>query len=122
MSKLTARRGRAILASLIAAFAMLVVAVPSGSAAPATAEISVAFSSDFLSASISSSKGVSHYDVVLCDGSAWRHEMSGDDRDVTVGPFDAEIVSVAVKSATTKTTFYSGFTGECKKKTDDDKK
>ena len=122
MFKLSARRGRAILASLIAAFAVFAVAAPSGSAAPATADISVAFSSDFLSASISSSKGVSHYDVVLCDGSAWRQELSGDSKDVTVGPFDAEIVSIAVKSATTKTTFYSGFSGECKKKPDDDKK
>jgi tRNA A-37 threonylcarbamoyl transferase component Bud32 len=101
--------------AIIAALATVALVAPAGQAAPATANISVAFSSDFLSADITSTKGVSHYDVVLCDKSLGRVELSGDDKTVTAGPYDAQILSISVKSATTKTTFYSGYTGECKK-------
>ena len=101
--------------AFIAALAIVAVAAPSSNAAPATADISVSFSSDFYSANITSTKGVSHYDIVLCDGTSFRREISQETKELTVGPFDAQIVSIAVKSATTKTTFYSGFTGECKK-------
>jgi hypothetical protein len=104
-----------LLVAAIAALAAVAVVAPSSSAAPSTADISVSFSSDFYSADISSTKGVSHYDVVLCDGTSFRTEISRDTKHVTAGPFDAQIVSLSVKSATTKTTFYSGFTGECKK-------
>jgi hypothetical protein len=119
-----ARRGRAttrgsrlrsLLTPLVAMLAVFAVAAPNASATPATADISVAFSADFYSASISSTKGISHYDIVLCDGTAYRREISYDTKSLDIGPFDAQIVSLSVKSATTKTTFYSGFTGECKK-------
>jgi hypothetical protein len=103
-----------LLMAAVAALAVVAVAAPSSNAA-ATANISVSFSADFYSASISSTKGVSHYDVVLCDGTSFRREISQDTKSVTAGPFDAQIVSLSVKSATTKETFYSGFTGECKK-------
>ena len=104
-----------LLMAAVAALAVVAVVAPSSNAAPATANISVAFSADFSSASITSTKGVSHYDVVLCDGTAFRTEISQDTKSVTAGPFDAQIVSLTVKSATTANTFYSGFTGECKK-------
>lgn len=105
---------RVILAVLASALAISVVA-PVGLGAPATADIDVAFSSDYLSATITSSKGVSHYDVVLCDGTSFRVELSNGGKVETVGPYDAELVSLTVKSATTKLTFLSGFSGECKK-------
>jgi len=108
-------RARRILAPLVAALAVLAVSAPAGVAAPSTATISVAFSADFYSASINSTKGVSHYDVTLCDGSAFRVEINQDTKSATAGPFDAQIVSLSVKSATTTETFYSGFGGDCKK-------
>ena len=109
---------RVILAVLASAMAIAVIA-PVGLGAPATAVIDVAFSGDYLSATITSTKGVSHYDVVLCDGTAYRVELDGGKVE-TVGPFEAELVSLAVKSATTKQTFLSGFAGDCKKKPDPD--
>jgi hypothetical protein len=112
MLKLKARR---MLAVPVAALALLAVAAPASMAAPATATISVAFSADYYSASINSTKGVSHYDVTLCDGTAFRVEISQDTKTVTAGPYDAQIVSVTAKSATTTQTFYSGFSGDCKK-------
>jgi hypothetical protein len=126
MLTLRARRGRAststrgarlrlMLAPLVAVLAVFAFAAPQASAS-ATADISVAFSADFYSASISSTKGISHYDIVLCDGTVSRRELSFDTKHLTIGPFDAQIVSLTVKSATTKTTFYSGFAGDCKKK------
>ena len=114
----TARGGmrlKRLLAPLVAALAVLAVMAPAGTAAPSTATIAVAFSADFYSASISSTKGVSHYDVVLCDGSTDRVEISQDTKSVTAGPFDSQIVSLTVKSATTTQTFLSGFSGDCKK-------
>jgi len=108
-------RLRHVFAAFVAALAMLAVAAPAGQATPATASISVAFSSDFYGASVTSTKGVSHYDVVLCDGSSFRVEITQDTKSVVAGPFDAQIVSLSVKSATTKDTFYSGFSGDCKK-------
>jgi hypothetical protein len=101
--------------AILAALAMLALAVPAGQAAPATAVIDVDFSSDFLSATITSTKGVSHYDVVLCDKSLGRTEVSQDTKTVTAGPYDAQILSITVKSATTTHTFLSGYTGDCKK-------
>jgi hypothetical protein len=53
--------------------------------------------------------------VVLCDGSTDRVEISQDTKSVTAGPFDSQIVSLTVKSATTTQTFLSGFSGDCKK-------
>ena len=94
----------------------IAVVAPVGMGAPATATIDVVFSADYLSATITSSKGVSHYDIVLCDGSSFRVELSQGGKLETVGPFDAEILSLSVKSATTKLTFASGFSGECGKK------
>jgi hypothetical protein len=111
----TTIRARHVLMAFVTALAMAAVAVPAAEAEPSTATISVAFSADFYSASITSTKGVSHYDVVLCDGTAFRKEISQDTKSATAGPFDAQIVSLSVKSATTKVTFYSGFTGDCKK-------
>lgn len=108
-------RTRRTLGMLVAALAALAVAAPASVAAPSTATISVAFSSDFYSASVSSTKGVSHYDVTLCDGTSFRKEITQDTKSVTAGPFDSQIVSLTVKSATTTQTFLSGFTGECKK-------
>jgi hypothetical protein len=108
-------RMKRVLALHVAVLALLAVAAPVGVASPATAAISVEFSADFYTASISSTKGVSHYDVTLCDGTTFRTEISQDAKSVTAGPFDAQIISLAVKSATTKQTFYSGFTGDCKK-------
>ena len=112
---------RVILAALATAMAVAVVA-PVGLGAPATATIDVAFSGDYLSATITASKGVSHYDVVLCDGTSFRVELSQGGKIETVGPYAAEIVSLAVKSATTKITFLSGFSGDCKKQPDPDPK
>jgi hypothetical protein len=109
------KRAARIMAPLVAALAILAVAAPAGLAAPSTATISVAFSADFYSASITSTKGVSHYDVTLCDGSTIHKEISQDTKSATAGPFDAQIVSLSVKSATTTQTFYSGFGGDCKK-------
>ena len=114
MSK-TKMRVRGLLLAFVAALTMAVVAAPGAQSSPATATISVVFSADFLSAGIESTKGISHYDIVLCDGTAYRRELSYDTKTLTVGPLDAEIVSVSVKSATTKHTFLSGFAGECKK-------
>jgi hypothetical protein len=108
-------RGRRLIAPIVAALAVLAVAAPAGMAAPATADISVAFSADYYSASITSTKGISHYDVTLCDGSSFRTEITQDTKTLTAGPFDAQIVSLTVKSATTSQTFYSGFVGDCKK-------
>jgi hypothetical protein len=108
-------RARRMLAPLVAALAVLALAAPAGMAAPSTATITAAFSADFYSASIDSTKGVSHYDVTLCDGSAFRVEITQDTKSATAGPFDAQIVSLSVKSATTAQTFYSGFSGDCKK-------
>ena len=110
-----------VLGALVALLATLAVAVPSTQAAPSTADISVTFSADFLSAQISSTKGVSHYDVVLCDKTLGRTEVSTDTKSVTAGPYDAQIISISVKSATTKTTFFSGYAGECKKPDPDPK-
>ena len=109
---LSTRRTLGILVAALAAFA---VAVPASIAAPSTATISVAFSADFYSASVSSTKGVSHYDVTLCDGSTFRKEITQDTKSVTAGPFDTQIVSLTVKSATTTQTFLSGYSGDCKK-------
>jgi hypothetical protein len=75
---------RRVLAPVAAALTVLALAAPASMAAPSTAEISVA------SASISSTKGVSHYDVTLCDGSAFRVEISRDTKTATAGPFDAQ--------------------------------
>jgi hypothetical protein len=111
----TGTRVRRILAPLIAALTVLAVSAPAGMAAPSTATISAAFSADFYSASITSTKGVSHYDVTLCDGSTIHKEITHDTKSATAGPFDAQIVSLSVKSATTAQTFYSGFSGDCKK-------
>ena len=108
-------RLRSMFAPLLVVLAVLAVAAPNAAASPATADISVAFSADLDSASIDSTKGISHYDIVLCDGTAYRRELSFDTKSLTIGPFDAQIVSLSVKSATSKTTFYSGFTGDCKK-------
>jgi hypothetical protein len=102
-------------AAIVAALATLALAAPAGQAAPSTATIDVAFSSDFLSATITSTKGVSHYDAVLCDKSLGRVEVTQDTKTVTAGPYDAQILSITVKSATTTQTFLSGYTGECKK-------
>jgi hypothetical protein len=111
---------RAILAVLATALAVAAVA-PVGLGAPATADISVAFSADSFSATLTSSKGVSHYEVVLCDKTtAFKVELSGKDNVVTIGPYESQIVSVAVKSATTKTVFFSNYAGECGKKPDPD--
>jgi len=101
--------------AILAALATLAVVAPAGQAGPATATIDVTFSSDFLSATITSTKGVSHYDVVLCDKSLGRTEISRDTKMVTAGPYDAQILSITVKSATTTHTFLSGYAGECKK-------
>jgi hypothetical protein len=101
--------------AILAALATFALAAPAGQAAPATANINVAFSSDFLSATITSTKGVSHYDVVLCDKALGRTEVSQDTKTVTAGPYDAQILSITVKSATTTHTFLSGYAGECKK-------
>lgn len=110
---------RAILAVLATALAVAAVA-PVGLGAPATAVVGATFSADSFSATLTSSKGVSHYDVVLCDGSAFRVELSGKDSVVNIGPYASQIVSVSIKSATTKETSYSGFAGECGKKPDPD--
>lgn len=111
---------RAILAVLATALAVAAVA-PVGLGAPATAVIDVAFSADYFSATLTSSKGVSHYEVVLCDKTeAFKVELSGADKVVNIGPYESQIVSVTVKSATTRYTEYSGFAGECGKKPDPD--
>ena len=101
--------------AIFAALAMLALVAPAGQAGPATASIDVAFSSDFLSATITSTKGVSHYDVVLCDKSVDRTEISQDTKAVTAGPYDTQILSITVKSATTTQTFLSGYSGDCNK-------
>ena len=91
------------LAVAFAAFAVFAVSAPVGSAAPATATIDVVYNADG-SATITSSKGVSHYVVTLCDGTTFKVELSGDRRVVTIGPFNSPIASITVKSATS---FYS---------------
>jgi hypothetical protein len=114
---------RAILAVLATALAVAAVA-PVGLGAPATANVGATFSGDFFSATLTSSKGVSHYDVVLCDklGEPFRVELSGDSKTVNIGPFESQIFSVTIKSATTNATILSGFAGECGKKPDPDPK
>lgn len=66
------------------------------------------FTSDALSATIVSSKGISHYDVVLCSGAIARVEVSGEVTTLRIGGFGSPIVSVTVKSGTTTSTFTSG--------------
>jgi hypothetical protein len=114
MSKSTLRV-RGVFLAFVAALTVAVMAAPTAQSSPATATISVSFSADYLSASIESTKGISHYDIVLCDGTAYRRDIPFDTKSYTVGPLDAEILSISVKSATTKHTFLSGFAGECKK-------
>ena len=109
-----------ILGALVAALAMLVIAVPSGQAQP-YADIGVSFSDDFLSATITSSKGISHYDVVLCDKTLGREEIGVETHSLDVGPFDAQIVSITVKSGRSVETVFSGYAGECKKPDPDPK-
>jgi hypothetical protein len=94
---------------LAAAIALLAVTAPVGMSAPATAVIDVVFNADG-SATITSSKGVSHYDVVLCDGTTFTTQVSGDHRVVTVGPFSSAIASITVKSATS---FYTEANSSC---------
>lgn len=92
-----------ILAGFAVAVAVLAVAAPVGMSAPATATIDIAYNADG-SATITSSKGVSHYVVTLCDGSSFKVELSGRDKVVTVGPFSSPIASITAKSATSTTT------------------
>jgi len=96
-----------IFAGLVIAVATLAVAVPGAISAPATAVIDVVFNTDG-SATITSSKGVSHYVVTLCDGTETKVELSGRDKVVTVGPFSSPIVSITAKSATSVHTEASG--------------
>lgn len=100
--------------ALAAALVVLAVGASSSSAGP-FAEFSVQFSADYSTATITSTKGVSHYDIVLCDGTTTRYELSGQDKVVTAGPFDAQIVSLTAKAGRSSETFFSGFQGECKK-------
>lgn len=93
-----------ILAGLAVAVAALAFAAPSGLSAPRTATIDVVFNADG-SATITSTQGVSHYVVTLCDGTTFKVELSGDDNTVTVGPFSSPIASITVKSATTTSEF-----------------
>jgi hypothetical protein len=88
-----------ILAGIAAMAAVLAMAAPATQAAPATATIDVVYNADG-SATITSSKGVSHYVVTLCDGTSIKVELSGADRTVTVGPFSSPIASITAKSAT----------------------
>jgi hypothetical protein len=88
-----------LLAALAVAVAVLAVSAPVGSAAPATATIDVVYNADG-SATITSSKGVSHYVVSLCGGTTFKVELSGANQVVTVGPFSSPITSITVKSAT----------------------
>jgi Tfp pilus assembly protein PilV len=104
---------RAVLATLAAMLVLAMAATPSLAGPFAT--IGVTFSDDYHSATMTSSKGVSHYDIVLCDGTSFRTELSGNEDEVTAGPYDAQIVSVTVKSGRTELSFLSGFSGECKK-------
>jgi hypothetical protein len=96
-------------AALAAAVAVLAVAAPVSMSAPATATITIVFNADG-SATITSTKGVSHYVVTLCDGTTFKRELSGDDKVVTVGPFSSPIASITAKSATT---FVTGTSENC---------
>lgn len=95
-----------ILAVLAVAAAVLAVSVPVGTAAPATATINVVFNADG-SATITSSKGISHYVVTLCDGTTFKVNLPAttDVTVLTVGPYSSPIASITVKSATTLLTF-----------------
>lgn len=68
--------------------------------ASATAAVAVVFNADG-TATLTSSKGISHYVVTLCDGTTFKVELSGEDRTKTIGPFSSPIAGVGVKSATT---------------------
>src|SRR5687767_1968151 len=83
---------------LVAAIAALVIAVP---AQAGTASITITFSTDVKSATIVSSKGISHYLFAFCDGTSQKVELSGEIRTLTIGPFASPLASVTVKSGTT---------------------
>lgn len=85
--------------------------VPAGVAAPSPkseATIGVTFSADSMSATITSSKGISNYTVVLCSGPLDKVDVSGEITTLELGGFGSPIVSVTVKSGTTTMTFESG--------------
>ena len=110
---------------LAAALAVLAVAAPATMAGSST--ISVVFSPDYYSATITSEKGVSNYEYVLCDGTTKKVELgsgggllgfllggsSADQKSVKIGPFSSQIVSVRVKAGRDDLTFHSHYTGEC---------
>jgi len=84
---------------------MLVVAAPAV-AAPTPIVIDVTFNADG-SATITSSQGISNFTVTLCSGPLDKVELpvGSDERTITVGPFDEDIVSIRVKSGTQTSTF-----------------
>lgn len=85
------------------------VAVALGAAAVATsgptATINVAFSGDGLSATITSTKGISNFVVTLCNGSSFKVELNTEQTSVTIGPFGTQIQSVTAKAGTTVSAF-----------------
>lgn len=99
-----------IFAGLAVAVAALAVAAPSGMSASSKSEatFTVAFSADNLSATITASKGVSHFVYELCDGTIVKVELSGADKVVNVGPFSSPIVSITVKAGTSVQSYASG--------------
>lgn len=73
-----------------------------------TATIDVTYSGDFLSATITSTKGISNFVVTLCSGSSFKVELNTEQRVVTIGPFGTQIVSVTAKAGTSVYTEASG--------------
>jgi hypothetical protein len=102
--------------SLVAAIAALYVGVHAhaGTASTGTgnssASITITFSADGRSATIASSKGISHYIYAFCPGTSQKVELSREIRTLTIGPFAEPLASVTVKAGTTVETRTRGCT------------
>jgi len=78
--------------------------VATGGPGSSSATIQITFSSDGLSATITSTKGVSNFVVTLCNGSSFKVEVRGEQTTVVLGPFGDQIQSVTAKSGSTTVT------------------
>jgi hypothetical protein len=69
-----------------------------------TATIQITFSADGLSATITSTKGISNFTVTLCSGSSFKVDLTTETTSLTLGPFGEQIQSISAKAGTTTQT------------------
>jgi hypothetical protein len=89
---------------LLSVFALGGAAVATSGPGNSTATIQITFSADGLSATITSTKGISNFTVTLCNGSSFKVNLTTETTSLTLGPFGDQIQSISSKSGTSTQT------------------